>query len=200
VKTHPLHCFTENKLTYTPAPKDRRVIGDPNPDFVYGLTNTVSYKGIGLSVFLQGSQGNDIINATRFSYTEDMSGPANQSTEVLRRWRNPGDITDIPGVFAPGSNATEANHLFSSRFVEDGSYMRVKALTLSYDFSSKILSKTGLQSVRVYATGENLFTLTNYSGLDPEVNAYGGSLFSRGLDNAVYPQLRKIIFGLSLTF
>lgn len=190
----------QNELTYTPLPSDRRVIGDPNPDFIYGLTNTVSYKGIGLSVFLQGSQGNDIINATRFSYTEDMSGPANQSTEVLRRWRNPGDITDIPGVFAPGSNATEANHLFSSRFVEDGSYMRVKALTLSYDVSSKILTKAHIQGLRLYATGENLFTITNYSGLDPEVNAYGGSLFSRGLDFAVYPQLRKIIFGLNLTF
>jgi TonB-dependent starch-binding outer membrane protein SusC len=190
----------ENELTYTPVPDDRRVIGDPNPDFVYGLTNTVSYKGIGLSLFLQGSQGNDIINATRFSYTEDMSGPGNQSTEVLRRWQNPGDITDIPGVFAPGSNATEANHLFSSRFVEDGSYLRVKALTLSYDIPSSVLSNNGVQSFRVYATGENLFTFTNYSGLDPEVNTYGGTLFSRGLDNGVYPQLRKIIIGLSLTF
>lgn len=190
----------ENELTYNPVPDDRRVIGDPNPDFVYGLTNTVSYKGISLNLFLQGSQGNDIINATRFSYTEDMSGPANQSTEVLRRWRQPGDITDIPGVFAPGSNATEANHLFSSRFVEDGSYLRVKALTLSYDLPSSVLSNSGIQSFRVYATGENLFTLTNYSGLDPEVNTYGGTLFSRGLDNGVYPQLRKIIFGLSLTF
>ncbi len=189
----------DNELTYTPTPDDRRVIGNPHADFIYGFTNTISYKGIGLSIFLQGSQGNDIVNATRFSYTEDMSGPSNQSTEVLKRWQNPGDVTDVPGVFAVGSNATRLNHLFSSRFVEDGSYLRVKALTLSYDFDSRVLSKAGIQSAKVYATGENLLTFTKYTGFDPEVNKYGGNVFSRGLDDAIYPQLRKIIFGVTIT-
>jgi TonB-dependent starch-binding outer membrane protein SusC len=190
---------SDNELTYAPTPDDRRVIGNPHPDFIYGLTNTISYKGIGLSIFLQGSQGNDIVNATRFAYIEDMSSPANQSTEVLRRWQSPGDVTNIPRVFQPGSNQTRFNHIFSSRFVEDGSYLRVKALTLSYDFPSRLLIKARIQSLKVYATGENLLTFTKYSGLDPEVNRYGGNSFSRGLDNAVYPQLRKIIFGVNLT-
>ena len=189
----------DGELTYTPSPDDRRVIGNPHPDFVYGITNTVNYKGFGLSLFIQGSQGNDIINATRFAYIEDLSGPANQSTEVLRRWQAPGDITDIPGVFPVGSNETRFNHIFSSRFIEDGSYVRVKALTLSYDIPVNILSQVNIQGLKVYATGENLFTFTRYTGLDPEVNRYGGNSFTRGLDNAVFPQVRKLIFGLNLT-
>lgn len=193
---------SENGLTYTPKPEDRRIIGDPHPDFTYGMTNTFSYKGLGLSIFLQGSQGNDIVNANRFAYLEDMAGPGNQSTEVLRRWQKPGDITDVPGVFQVGSDATALNHLFSSRFVEDGSYLRVKALTLSYDVpaTSRLISKGRVTNLRFYATGENLLTFTNYSGLDPEVNRYGSTPYSRGLDNIIYPQLRKMIFGLSLTF
>jgi TonB-dependent starch-binding outer membrane protein SusC len=193
---------SENGLTYTPRPEDRRIIGDPHPDFTYGITNTFSYKGFGLSIFLQGSQGNDIVNANRFAYLEDMAGPGNQSTAVLRRWQNPGDVTDVPGVFQAGSDATTLNHLFSSRFVEDGSYMRIKALTLSYDVptTSRLMSKNRIENLRFYATGENLLTFTNYSGLDPEVNRYGSTPYSRGLDNVIYPQLRKIIFGLSLNF
>ncbi|MEL7145126.1 MAG: TonB-dependent receptor [Bacteroidota bacterium] len=183
--------------TYTPSSDDRRVIGNPHPDFVYGVTNTLSYKGIGLSIFLQGTYGNDIVNANRF-ITEKASESDNQSTAVIDRWREPGDITDIPGISSNVSVRTN-NRLFSTRFIEDGSFLRVRALTLSYDLPSSFLSKFKIKNLKVYATGENLLTLTSYSGFDPEVNTFGGNVFTRGLDNTVYPQARKIIFGLNLT-
>jgi len=185
-----------NEITYTPdADRDRRIIGNPHPDIIYGFTNTFSYKGFSLSIFLQGSQGNDMLNATRF-ITESMNDPSNQSAAVLRRWRQPGDITDVPGVSAIGD---VSNSIVSTRFVEDASYLRVKTLSLNYNIPEKILSKLKVKNLTLYATGENLFTFTNYTGLDPEVNAGGGSATSRGIDFGTYPQPRRLIFGLNIT-
>ncbi|MGV3502694.1 MAG: SusC/RagA family TonB-linked outer membrane protein [Adhaeribacter sp.] len=181
--------------TFDPAPEDRTIIGNANPDFLYGLTNTLSYKNFGLNLFLQGSQGNDVFNATRIE-TEAMIDPKNQSTAVLNRWRQPGDITDIPKAVLSSTNNSRA----SSRFVEDGSYLRVKALTFSYDVPSALLSKARLQHLRLYVTGENLLTWTDYSGFDPEVNAFGGSNTELGIDFGTYPQTRNLIFGLNLSF
>ncbi|RNI26759.1 TonB-dependent receptor [Rufibacter latericius] len=181
--------------TFTPSPDDRTIIGNPNPDFIYGVTNTFSYKNFGLSIFLQGSQGNDIFNATRIEM-EGMSDPKNQGISVINRWRNPGDVTDIPrAVWANTDNSR-----ISSRFVEDGSYVRLKTLTLSYNLPSTLLSKIKLNSLRIYATGENLFTLTDYSGFDPEVNAFGGANRAQGIDFGTYPQTRNLILGLNLSF
>ncbi|WP_207433905.1 TonB-dependent receptor [Sabulibacter ruber] len=181
--------------TFTPAPEDRTIIGNPNPDFIYGVTNTFSYKNFGLSIFLQGSQGNDIFNASRIEM-EGMSDPKNQGIEVINRWRNPGDVTDIPrAVWANTDNSR-----ISSRFVEDGSYLRVKTLTLSYNLPSTVLSKIKLNNLRIYATGENLFTITDYSGFDPEVNAFGGANRAQGVDYGTYPQTRNLILGLNLSF
>ncbi|MFD1757848.1 TonB-dependent receptor [Rufibacter sediminis] len=181
--------------TFTPSADDRVVIGNPNPDFIYGVTNTFSYKNFGLSIFLQGTQGNDIFNATRIEM-EGMSDPKNQGIAVLNRWRNPGDVTDIPrAVWASTDNSR-----ISTRFVEDGSYVRLKTLTLSYNLPSALLSKLKMNSLRVYATGENLFTITDYSGFDPEVNAFGGSNRAQGIDFGTYPQTRNLILGLNLSF
>jgi TonB-dependent starch-binding outer membrane protein SusC len=181
--------------TFSPTADDRTFIGDANPDFLYGMTNTVSYKGIGLSVFLQGSQGNDLLNATRIE-TEGMTDAKNQSTAVLNRWRNAGDQTNIPKI----SYGNTDNSRISTRFVEDGSYLRIKTVSLSYSLPEKIISRVKLQGVTVYATGENLFTFTDYSGFDPEVNAFGSSNTARGVDFGTYPQTRNLIFGLNVKF
>jgi len=185
----------EGNSTFTPSPDDRRVIGDANPDFFYGFTNTISYKQFGLFIFIQGSQGNDMLNVTRIE-TESMQGPKNQTIAVLDRWREPGDITNIPRA-SFGSND---NSRVSTRFIEDASYMRFKTITLSYNFSQKLLETLNMSTLKVYATGENIFTITDYSGFDPEVNAFGGSNTVRGIDFGTYPQTRNLIFGINATF
>jgi hypothetical protein len=136
-----------------------------------------------------------MLNATRID-SEGMTDPKNQLLTVNSRWREAGDITDIPR--ASWSNTD--NSRISTRFIEDGSYLRIKTLTLSYDLPQSLLSKINLGNVRVYATGENLLTFTNYSGFDPEVNAFGGSNTMQGIDYGTYPQTRNIIFGLNVTF
>lgn len=181
--------------TFNPTAEDRRIIGDANPDFFYGMTNTFSYKGFGLFVFLQGSHGNDILNATRIE-TEGLIDPKNQSTAVLNRWRQPGDITNIPR----SSFGNSDNSRVSTRFIEDASYLRFKTITLSYNVPQNILDTLKMSSLKLYATGENIFTITDYSGFDPEVNAFGGSNTVRGIDFGTYPQTRNLIFGLNATF
>jgi TonB-dependent starch-binding outer membrane protein SusC len=187
--------------TFTPAPDDRTFIGDPNPDFIYGMTNTFGYKNFSLSVFLQGSQGNDIFNATRIE-TEGMTDYKNQSQVVINRWRAPGDVTDIPRA-VPNDNR---NSLISTRFVEDGSYLRFKAITLGYNLPGSLLSKVGINQAKFYVTGENVLTITSYKGFDPEVSAFGLSddntlkNVALGVDFGTYPQTRNLIFGVNLTF
>ena len=173
--------------------EDRTTIGCAQPKFTYGLTNDFSWKGLTLSIFLQGSYGNQIFNASRID-TEGMFDFRNQSTAVLRRWKRPGMKTDIPR-----SGNIENIHN-SSRFVEDGSYLRLKNLTLAYDLPQKWFRKTPNVSLQVYATAQNLLTFTKYSGYDPEVNAYGGSAVALGVDYGTYPQARTMIMGVKFQF
>lgn len=173
---------------------DKTYIGDPNPDFTFGLTNNFSYKNLTLNVFLQGSYGNDIFNASRIE-TEGMYNENNQSTEVLRRWRNPGDITDIPRAVSSVENIKA-----SSRWVEDGSYLRVKQVTLSYDLPIEQLKRYGLRKIQPYLTAENLFTWTKYKGFDPEVNQFSGNSVIQSVDWGTYPQVKTFIFGLNVEF
>ncbi len=177
------------------TPDDKEIIGNANPAFIYGLNNTFSYKGFDLSIFLQGVYGNDIFNATRIE-TESMNDFKSQQATVLNRWKNPGDNTDMPAA----TLGEKYNSELSTRFIEDGSYLRVKSLTLSYTLPQTVLSKIKLTKLRFYVTGENLYTFTNYSGYDPEVNAFGGDNLAQGIDFGTYPQSRNIIFGLNLSF
>ena len=170
---------------------DRTYIGDPNPAFTFGLTNSFSYKGFSLNVFLQGAVGNDIFNASKGDLM-GMYDLKNQSTEVLQRWRTPGQITDVPKagfVMQP-----------SSYFVEDGSYLRVKDITFSYNFSGGILNKLGVSRLQPYVTATNLLTLTDYSGMDPEVNQWGNSGAVQGIDWGTYPHSKTFVFGLNVEF
>jgi len=183
---------------------DKTYIGDPNPAFIYGMTNNFSYMGFSLSVFLQGSQGNDIYNASRME-TEGMYDAKNQSTRVLDRWRRPGQITPVPRA-----TSAKDNLVASTRFVEDGSYLRVKTVTLSYNFQGNLLKKWGVTRLQPYFTAENLLTFTNYTGFDPEVNQfagydpslnrYTGSGLMQGIDWGTYPQSKSYIFGINVEF
>ena len=170
---------------------DRTYIGDPNPDFTYGLTNTFSYKGINLSIFIQGTYGNDIFNASRME-TEGMYDGKNQTTRVLKRWKIPGQITDVPKAGFDMKNSTY--------FVEDGSYLRVKDISLSYDIRCKLFKKWGISKLQPYFTASNLLTWTSYSGMDPEVNQWGNSGAVQGIDWGTYPQSKSFVFGLNVEF
>ena len=180
---------------------DQKVIGNANPKFIYGFTNDFSYKNWSLTLFIQGVQGNDILNATRI-FTEGMWEPRNQSAVVLQRWTQPGQITNIPreDLTNPNGNPHD-NSLISTRYVENGSYLRIKSLSLAYNLPAQFLNKLKISRIRLYATAENLLTFTKYSGFDPEVSAFGSSTnIAPGVDFGTYPQTRDVIFGLSVTF
>jgi len=170
---------------------DRTYIGDPNPDFTFGFTNNLAYKGFNLSILLQGSYGNDVFNASRIE-TEGMYDGKNQSVRVLDRWRRPGMETSIPKA---GYDIR-----VSSYFVEDGSFLRVKDVNLSYNISSKLLKKWGITRFQPYISGSNLLTLTKYLGFDPEVNQWGNSGTVQGIDWGTYPQTRTYIVGINVEF
>lgn len=170
---------------------DRTIVGDPNPDFIYGWTNNFSFKGFDLSVYLQGSQGNDIINIQRAE--TNISGPwGNQRREILNRWTPENTNTNIPRARV----TVDPLLIQSDWLIEDGSYMRVKTISLGYTFKNLL----SISSLRVYVTGQNLFTFTDYSGFDPEVNAQGNSNLQLGVDYNSYPAAKSMLFGVNATF
>jgi hypothetical protein len=120
-----------------------------------------------------------------------MDDHKNQSTRVLDRWMNPGDITNVPKA-----NAANAK-ISSDRFIEDGSFVKLKSVTLGYNFIKPI---KGISKLNVYVTGQNLYTWTNYSGFDPEVNAFASTNGVLGIDYGTYPQVRTFVFGLKANF
>ena len=169
---------------------DRTFIGSPIPKFTYGLNNTISWKGFDLNAFIQGSQGNKVYNLNRV-YTEGgLTSNGNSSTRVLARWTGAGTSNEVPRAIAGDPNQ---NLRVSSYFVEDGSYLRLKVLTLGYSLPKAFLNRFGTQTVRVYGTAQNLVTLTKYSGFDPELG-------SSGIDRGIYPQSRVYLAGISLGF
>lgn len=170
---------------------DRTYIGDPNPDFTFGMTNTFSYKGFNLSILLQGSYGNDVYNVGRME-TEGMYDGKNQTTRVLERWHVPGQITDVPKAGFEMHNSTY--------FLEDGSYLRLKDISLSYDVPRCIIGKFGLTKLQPYISATNLLTLTKYKGYDPEVNQNGNSGSVQGLDWGTYPLCKSFSLGLKVEF
>jgi hypothetical protein len=176
------------------------VIGYAAPKFTYGMTNTLSYKNFDLNIFIQGVSGNDIFNATRVDL-EGMFDSKNQSTDVLNRWKNPGDVTNMPKAI-PSSSGNIDNINNSTRFIENGSFLRLKSATLAYNLPQNLLQRIKLQKASLYVTGQNLFTITDYKGFDPEVNTYGvnsrGTEF--GVDYGTYPQTRQIVFGVNIDF
>ncbi len=175
---------------------DRIVIGNPNPKAFLGFTNNFSYKGIELSVFFQSSLGNDIYNQNR-TITEGQTTALNQSTAVLNHWTPTNTNTNIP---RPVFGDPNGNNAVSTRFIEDGSYLRLKNLTVAYNVPVSISKKAAIKNLRVYATALNLITWTKYSGYDPEVAADPLSNTALGRDYGVYPQARTYTVGLNATF
>lgn len=171
-------------------------LGDSNPFLTGGFGPRVTYKKLlSVSLFFNFRYGNDIINKAKYN-TENMRGSDNQSTAVLRRWRNPGDITDVPRALYNYGN----NDLASSRFVEDGSFLRLRTVTISYSLPKTLLQKLKIESCKAYLTANNLLTFTNYSGQDPEVSIGGSDPFKVGVDNSKTPRTKDITLGLSFSF
>ena len=177
--------------TITPA--DRKIFdGSAYPKYVFGFTNTFSFKGVELNAFLQGQQGNKILNLNK--YWMEYPPESNKSISVLNRWNGEGTSNSIPAA------GFESSRLLGQDFVEDGSYIRLKSLSLSYQLPGKWMQAAKLSLVRLYITGTNLFTITHYSGYDPEVNSYNSNLFLQGVDQGAYPVSRSIIFGAKIGF
>lgn len=168
---------------------DRAYLGNPNPDLIFSLSNNFAYKNFDMSVFLQGVYGNEIFNANRI-WSEGMAIAQNQSTETLDRWTGENTSNDMPrAVFNDPNKNTRA----SDRYIEDGSYMRIKNVTLGYTLPSEISERAGISSARIYLSGQNLFTITNYQGFDPEVP-------TNGIDFNVYPVTRTVSVGVNIGF
>ncbi len=171
---------------------DRTVIGNGNPDFFGGLNNTVTWKGLELNIFLQGSYGNDILNFGRFDLY-NLNGNNNQSADVLDRW-----TPSNPGNTIPRANANGGQRILSSFHVEDGSYLRVKNISLGYYFRQHVLNRLKLSSLKVYVSAQNWVTFTKYKGYDPEVSRFGASAIDQGMDYGGYPTAKTILFGLNV--
>lgn len=174
---------------------DRDIIGNPWPDFQGGITNTMSWAGFDMNSFFQFSQGNDIYNGTR-TYTDQFGGYwDNNSARALDRWTPENTDTDQPRAIwydLPNNART------SDRFIEDGSYVRLKNLVLGYTLPNTMTSRLGFDQLRVYVQGQNLVTWTDYSGFDPEVNYAGDTDVTRGTDFYTLPQARTLSVGVNI--
>lgn len=172
--------------------EDRTWIGNPTPAFTYGFNADLQWKGFELNMFFQGTHGNDIyVNTTRFDFPF-----VNRPSSSLGRWTGEGTSNTEPRVSLTDPNQ---NARVSDRFVEDGSYLRLKTIQLGYNLPKAWLKKVRFEKMKIYVTGQNMLTFTKYSGLDPEIGSVGGSL-ELGIDRGFYPQARTVLGGVSLTF
>ncbi|MCF0052115.1 TonB-dependent receptor [Dyadobacter sp. LJ53] len=172
---------------------DRVIVGNAQPKFLFGLTNNFTYKGFGLNVLLQGQSGNKVYNANQANL-ELGTGYINGSTTMLDRWTptNPSNVIhraiENPAVTV------------SDRFIENGSYLRLKNLSLGYSLPAALTGKIGISQLRIYVTAQNLVTWTKYTGYDPEVSRNEQATLTQGVDNGVYPASKTFLGGLTLTF
>lgn len=168
---------------------DQRITGNANPSFIFGFSSDFNYKNFDLSFFLSGVQGNQIFNLSRYTFENPLGG-RNVVEGAVNRWSSTNPSNEYASGYQGGRLPV------SDRFVEDGSYIRLKNITLGY----RLPPVKGISNVRVYVSGNNLFTITKYSGYDPEVNSFGGSNTLIGIDNLVYPMSRSFLAGLQITF
>ena len=184
--------------------KDRQFLGTFIPKMTYALNLGANYKNFDLSVFFQGQTGNKIYSQVNMDI-EGFYRPFNITQRVYdQRWRGEGTSDDMPRV---SYNGASNNKYPSSRFLEDGSYVRLKNLQVGYTIPEKVVSRLRIKSLRFYVSGQNLWTWTNYTGLDPEMHisdnvkrdAYGGDV-GAGIDWGTYPSAKSYVFGLNLNF
>lgn len=173
------------------GPEDRTIIGNPTPDWVFGFSADAEFKNFFLSLLLTGTLGNDIINGSQrldLSYT-------NRTTAILDRWTGEGSSNEVPRyTWADNNN----NYAMSDLYIEDGSYIRLKNIQFGYNLPGSILKKIGASTWRIYVSAENLITLTNYTGADPEIGARGS--FDIGIDRGIYPMARTWRVGTTISF
>jgi hypothetical protein len=173
------------------------MIGSPWPDFEGGITNNISFHGFDISAFTQFSIGNEILNANGIYMRQYGSFGDNHPTIAMRRWtpQNP-NTTEPRAIWSDPNRNTRT----SDRFVEDGSYLRLKNLVVGYTLPASLAPRLGYRTARVYVQAQNLVTLTQYSGFDPEVSANGQATIARGADFYTLPQPRTITFGVNVGF
>lgn len=175
---------------------DKTIIGDPNPDFIYGLNSTMSYKNFELTMFFQGSYGNDIVNVSSIGNTLDYGFGLNMVKEVFyNHWTPQNTNAKYPVI------SRNASMRYSDRLVEDGSFLRLRNIQLSYNVPTAKLGMGWLRNFQVYASGQNLLTFTKYSWWDPEVNSQGGSnSTAQGIDHYSYPTAKTVTLGVKVGF
>jgi hypothetical protein len=180
---------------------DRVMIGNPHPDLTYGFSVEAIYKGFDFALLLQGVYGNEIL----YGYRSEERATSNYTTEVLDRWTPDNPTSNRPRV-TPGSEGNQNYKRISDLFIQDGSYLKIRALTIGYDFNESPLKNVKVISqCRLYVTAQNLWTFSDYPGYDPEVG-YGDldderyENYSIGIDNGYYPTPRTFLVGLNLSF
>lgn len=175
---------------------DRTIIGSSNPDFIFGFNNTLTYKGFELNAFIQGSVGNDIYNQARLlSYGYSSFARDATTTDILNHWSDTNTDTNIPRL-------TSSTNDVSSFSIEDGTFVRLKNISLGYYLPASLLDKLNIQSLKVYVSGQNLMTITDYTGFDPEVSSSSDSSndVDAGVDNGEYPTSKSVTVGLTVKF
>ncbi len=177
-------------------PQDRVTYGRTQPLHTGGITNTFAYKGLSLDIFMNWSYGNQVYNATRQALTAMSTPGRNYLSSVRNRWKQQGDITDIPRAVS-GVGGTANYNFTSTRFLEDGSYLRLSNVTLGYELPQTLVERLKFQNIRAFITANNLALFTKYSGIDPDVRS-----FTReghyGTDFGAYPRARTFTVGLTL--
>jgi hypothetical protein len=172
---------------------DRTIIGNGYPKLYGGLNNTVNFKGFELNVFFNGSYGNKILNLTRFDLYS-LNGQQ-QAKDIVDRW-----TPSNPSNTIPRANIAGGQKILSSFQIEDGSYLRLKNLSLGYDLPQNLIRRFALSALKVYVAAQNLATFTKYTGYDPEVNFRGNNSISQSLDYGSYPAAKTILFGINMKF
>ena len=178
---------------------DKRVIGTPHAKFTYGFGLNTSYKSLDLRASFNGSQGNQVLDGQDY-YLFNMEGSGNQYVEAAGRYRNAAN----PGsgeVYRASRAGTQSNSTrLSTFYIQDGSYLRMTNLTLGYTFPKAVASNLKVSNIRLYASVDNVFTITDYKGYNPEVDYSGGSNLTPGVDYGNYPLARTYNLGVKLTF
>lgn len=193
---------TDGKLTGTPDGRlntdDQTIVGDPNPDFIWGFNNNFSYKGFDLNIFFQGSQGNDVLSFTLLENELLGGNSGNQTKRTLNRWTPTNTNTNIPAAVLSRAQRV------STRVIYDGSFARLKNISLGYSLPQRITNRLKISKLRFYVSAQNMLTFTNYPGVDPEVNYLSGGgaagNLNVGLDYASYPNAKNVTFGVNVGF
>jgi hypothetical protein len=174
---------------------DRIIVGQAQPKFIYGVTNNFTFGPLGLSLFVQGVEGSSVLNLNRYELESGFVAP-NKVRTVLDRWTGPGTSNTIPKA----NSVLRRNTGITSDVVEDGSFVRLKTATISYTVPVPAGMGKTVKSASVYVTGQNLITLTKYTGYDPEVNSFGNSNLSLNTDYNAFPSSRTFIAGVRIGF